>query len=378
MLRNGLKKYAKEHGTPLLIIDHKKIRDNYRTFKKHLPRVQAYYAIKANSEPEIIQTIFNMGGSFDVASLQEFKLVLGNIDKSQIKDLNYWIYDRIIMANTIKPVETLEKMVPYRTLMTYDNVEELKKIKRHCPNAGLILRLRVSNTGSMVELSSKFGCEPSEAVDLIEKAASMGLVVEGLSFHVGSQCTNWNNYLNALETSAEIFKEGRSRGINTIEILNIGGGFPANYDGQVEPFSKLASLLRREINRLFPKNIEIVAEPGRFMVANAARLITKIIGKSVRDGKTTYHIDDGVYNTLSGVVFDHCTYHFKSFKKGPTSVCAVVGPTCDAFDSVSSSEELPDLNLHDYLYVNDIGAYSNASATNFNGFNKAKILHINQ
>ena len=369
-------KLAQKHGTPLLIIDHEMIRRQYKLLQKYLPRVGLYYAIKANSEPEIIKTLAPLNAGYDVASIQEYNLVLNSVPKKEKADLNAFIYDRIIVANTIKPVETLKKLANKKILVTYDNPEELIKLKKYCPDAGLICRIKVANVGSVVELSSKFGVEPGDASNLIESAFKMGLTVEGLSFHVGSQCLNIENYINALEASAIIFKEIRSRGYN-LKLLNIGGGFPVPYDDSVISFVKLAKKLRVEIDRLFPEEIEVVAEPGRFLAAESGILIVKIIGKAIRDGKTVYYINDGVYNTLSGVIFDHIPYHFKSTKRGPTSISSVVGPTCDAFDTVSTSEDLPDLKIGDYLYVENIGAYSNASATNFNGFPKAKILHIN-
>lgn len=371
-----LKALAKKHGTPLLIIDHNIIRRQYKALRKHLPRVGLYFAIKANPEPEIIRTLSALNAGYDVASFPEFGSVLKNVPAKEKKDLNAFIYDRIILANTIKPVETLKKLANYNTLMTYDNYEELKKIKKHCPDAGLICRIKVANVGSVVELSSKFGVEPGDAPNLIEKAFQMGLVVEGLSFHVGSQCLNIDNYINALEASAIIFKEVEARGCK-LRLLNIGGGFPVPYDSNYVPINVLARKLKAEIDRLFPKEIEIVAEPGRFLVAESATLLTKIIGKARRDDKIVYYIDDGVYNTLSGVVFDHIPYHFKSFRKGEKKLCAVVGPTCDAFDTVSTAEFLPEQEIGDLLYVENIGAYSSASATNFNGFPKAKVLNIN-
>jgi len=233
----------------------------------------------------------------------------------------------------------------------------------------------VQNVGSMVELSSKFGVEPGDAANLIEKAFKLGLTVEGLSFHVGSQCSNIDNYLNALEAAAEIFRETKKRGYG-LKLLNIGGGFPVPYDETAPPFKELAKKLGPEIDRLFPEEIEVVAEPGRFLVATAATLVVSIIGCAWRDGKTVYYVDDGVYGTLSGVVYDHCSYHFNSFNKGEKKLCSVVGPTCDAFDTVSTAEMLPDLEIGDLLYVKNIGAYSNASATNFNGFPKAKIVNL--
>ena len=368
---------AKKNGTPVFILDHKKIRENYREFKKALPRVQAYYAVKANSNPEIVKTLYSMGASFDVASFPEFMVVYKNIKNLSEKKRQDFIWDKIIYANTIKREETLRKLDKYKPLVTYDNMYELEKIKKHCPHAGLVLRIRVPNTGSMVELSSKFGVHPGEAVDLILESFKTGLVVEGISFHVGSQCNNFENYMQALQLSSSILKEAESRG-HKINILDMGGGFPVKYNSKVKSFKTLARKLNAEIDRLFPKDIEILAEPGRFMVANAATLVTKVIGKALRDGKTCYYVDDGVYHTFSGIVFDHCTYPLKSFKDGEKKVCAVFGPTCDALDTISIAEELPELEIGDYLYAENIGAYSIASSTYFNGFPPAKVVHINR
>jgi ornithine decarboxylase len=377
--RRTLKKLAEEHGTPLFVVDHDELRRNYATFKKYLPRIQAYYAVKANPDPAIVKTLFDAGASFDVASMPEFHIVHEYIKDMPDKQRQAWIWDKIIYANPIKANETLQELNPYKPLVTYDNYEEIRKIKKHAPQAGLALRLKVPNTGAMVELSSKFGASPGEAVDLILAADKVGLTVEGISFHVGSQTTNFGNYVAAINLAANIFKEAKDRGYTKMNLLDIGGGFPAPYDDTVKPFRELASIINRELNRLFPKNIQILAEPGRFLCATAATAVSKIIGKAVREGKLCYYINDGVYHTFSGVIFDHCHYHMKSFKRGPTQICAVFGPTCDALDVVSLAEELPgDLQLGDLLYSEQIGAYSHASSTHFNGFPPATVVHINQ
>ena len=173
--------------------------------------MQAYYAVKANPAPEIVRTLYQAGASFDVASLPEFMLVYENIKHLPAKERQDFIWDKIIYANPIKPKETLQALDQYKPLVTYDNLDELRKIKRYAPHAGLVLRLRVPNTGSMVELSSKFGCDPGEAVDLILEAFRIGLVVEGLSFHVGSQCTNFENFVQALNMAAAVMRRGRAR-----------------------------------------------------------------------------------------------------------------------------------------------------------------------
>lgn len=377
MTARQLKAIAHQYGTPVVVIDHEILRRNYATFRRRLPKVQAYYAVKANPAPEIVCTLYRAGASFDVASLPEFMLVYENIKHLPAKARQDFIWDKIVYANPIKPKETLQALDRYRPLVTYDNRAELGKIRQYAPNAGLALRLRVPNTGSMVELSSKFGCDPGEAVDLIEEAFQAGLVVEAVSFHVGSQCSNFENFVQALNIAAAVMREAASRG-RAIKILDIGGGFPAPYTRHVKPFSALARKINAEIARLFPDEIEILAEPGRFLVATAATVVARVIGKSVRDGKTCYYIDDSVYSTYSGILFDHCEYKVKAFKKGPVEVCAVFGQTCDGLDSISQSEELPDLEIGDLVYSENIGAYSTASATWFNGFPPARLVHVNE
>lgn len=377
MTTRKLQALAREHGTPIVVIDHNVLRANYASFKKHLPKVQAYFAVKANPEPAIVRTFYSAGASFDVASLPEFMLVYENIKHLPAKEQQDFIWDKIIYANPIKPKETLQALDQYKPLVTFDNLAELKKIKEFAPHAGVVVRLRVPNTGSMVELSSKFGCDPGEAVDLVQAAFEMGLVAEGLSFHVGSQCTNFQNFVQALEMASAVMRESESRG-HPLKILDIGGGFPAHYNKHVKPFSLLARKINAEIDRLFPKNIQIIAEPGRFLVATAATSIARVVGKAVRDGKTCYYIDDSVYHTFSGIIFDHCQYSLKAFKKGPAEICAVFGQTCDALDKISLSEDLPDLGIGDLVYSENIGAYSSASATWFNGFPPAKVIHVNE
>ena len=376
--RQMLEDLARTYGTPIFIIDHQKIRDNYCEFKKNFPNVQVYFAVKANSNPEIVKTLIDLGASFDVASMPEFMIVYNYIKDMPAKERQDWIWDRIIYANTIKPIETLEELNQYKPLVTFDNIEELRKIRAHAPQAGLVLRLRVPNTGSMVELSSKFGADPGEAVDLIAAAFDLGLVVEGLSFHVGSQCTNFGNYVSALEIASNIIEEAEHRLGKKIRILDIGGGFPVKYNPEVRSIEELSVKLNAEIARLFPCDMEILAEPGRFLVANACTLVAKVVGKAYRDGKPSYYINDGVYHTYSGQVFDHCTYPVLAFKEGQRQISAVFGPTCDAFDTITLSAELPDLEIGDLVYSENIGAYSIASSTYFNGFPPAKVVHINK
>ena len=377
MTPKDLEVLAGQHGTPLVVVDHEVIRANYAAFRRHLPKVQAYYAVKANPEPAIVRTLYRAGASFDVASLQEFMLVHRHVEHLPASEQQDFIWDKVIYANPVKPKETLRALDRYKPLVTADSLLELQKIREYAPHAGVVMRLRVPNTGSMVELSSKFGCDPGDAVDLIDAAFGMGLTVEGLSFHVGSQCTNFLNFVQALNMAAAVMKEAGSRG-RTLKIIDIGGGFPAPYHRDVKPIEVLAARINAEIDRLFPGDIQIIAEPGRFLVATAVTAVARIIGKTRRDGKTCYYIDDSVYHTYSGIIFDHCQYHLKALRGGPTEICAVFGQTCDGLDTISLSEELPDLALDDLVHAENIGAYASASSTFFNGFPPAKVVHVNE
>lgn len=385
-----LQQLAAKHGTPLFVVDHEIIRTNFREFTEKLPDVQVYFAIKSNSNPEILKTMYDLGSGFDVASVQEFRMVYKNAQNLPEKKRLEFIWDKMIYANTIKPADDLKKLS--RIMVTFDNIEELKKIKAANPKLGLILRLRVPNTGSIVELSSKFGADPGEAVDLMIEAIKLGLEVGGISFHVGSQCNNFENYIQAFNLASSVFKEAKLRGLDIgfnvnakdvkkTKVLDIGGGFPVKYTSEDKSFGALGRKLNSELKRLFGKeeNLKIIAEPGRFMVATACTLVTKIIGKSVRDEKTCYYLDDGVYHTFSGQIYDHQHYPLHSFKEGEKKIVSTFGPTCDAFDTISLADELPeDLQIDDLLYAENIGAYTFASATYFNGFKPPRVVHINR
>ena len=285
-----LLRLAKTHGTPLVVVDHKVLRENYAQFRKYLPRVQVYYAVKANSAPEIVQTFYEAGASFDVASVAEFLTVHENIKDLPDEQRQDFIWDRIIYANPIKATETLEQLDPYKPLVTYDNHEEVIKIARHAPHAGLVLRLRVPNTGSMVELSSKFGALPGEAVDLIAFAHNNKLEVEGLSFHVGSQCTNVQNYIQALHLAVEHLRRSqdarlraqaaRHRRRLSRPLRRHRPGLQDAGQGDQPGAGPAVSAADRDSRRA-----------GRFLVASAATAVAQIIGKAVRDGKLCYYIE---------------------------------------------------------------------------------------
>lgn len=395
MNKEILSKLTRENETPFLVIDHEQIRKNYLRFRERLPRVQIYYAVKANSDPEIIKTLYQLGSSFDVASLPEFNLVFDLVQHLPPKELQSFIWKHIIYANPVKKPDSLHVLNLYKPLLTYDSVEEMRKIKEHCPDAGLLLRIKISDEGSIVKFSNKFGIEPELAADLIEESVKEGLSVEGISFHAGSQCNNPENFVKALETVSEIFKKVEEKGIEIgesiskgylIRIIDIGGGFPVKYNGDEQSFNTLAKTINRELDRLFPADkFDIIAEPGRFLVANAGTAVAKVILAKHSSKPIAYHIDDGIYHTYSAVLFDHIPVRLKSFKEGELIESSVFGPTCDGLDTLSENEYihntskifLPLLEEGDFIYSENLGAYTSASSTHFNGMPPAKVIHIN-
>lgn len=368
-VENLMRAMLKRHRTPFMIIRRNVLKRQYGRFRKCLPDITPYYAIKANPHPGIIKTFVELGSSFDVASGTEMKHVL-HLGASP---------GRIIFANTIKSDEDIVVARRRRVrLMTFDNEPELYKLAKYYPRAHVLVRIKVANKGSQVELSLKFGADPEHAFFLLRKARALGLKPMGVSFHVGSQSTNVENYLQALEISAGIFKEAKKNGL-PLKIMDIGGGFPIqHFDNEIGiNFERMACQIKQQMKALFDKNVRFIAEPGRFLVGPAGILVTQVIGRTFRNNKNYYYLNDGIYGDFSGMVFDHCRYEFRTLRRGQKFLSALAGPTCDSFDTLSMSEEMPELYVGDVVYVKNIGAYSCASATtNFNGFPPAKIILV--
>ncbi len=358
----------KKHKTPFMVIRKGILEKQFRRFQKALPNVTPYYAIKSNPHPKIIQTFLKLGSCFDVASAGEMRQVLRLGAKP----------NQIIFANTIKSVDDIVAAKRMRVkLMTFDNEPELYKIAEHYPGAHVIVRLKVENDKSQVNLSLKFGADPEVAFLMLKKAKQLGLHPVGVSFHVGSQSKNVEIYLQALEITSGIFKEAKENGI-LLRIVDIGGGFPIpHFDGEIGiNFERMAAEIRKHIRHLkFDKKVHFIAEPGRFFSGPAGLLVTQVVGRTFRNNKNYYYINDGVYQDFSGLVFDHCKYEFKTLRRGQKFLSCLAGPTCDSFDTLATDAEIPELYMNDVVYVKNIGAYSCASAVpNFNGFPPAKII----
>ena len=302
-----------------------------------------------------------------------------NIKHLPAREQQDFIWDKIVFANPTKPKETLRGTRPLPAAGHFrQRRTSCRKIKQHAPNAGVVLRLRVPNTGSMVELSSKFGCDPGEAVDLILEAFRIGLMVEGLSFHVGSQCTNFDNFVQALNMAAAVMRESAARAATRCRswtsaavsrCLTTGmSNLSACWRARSTPRSTGSS---PTTSRSSPSQAGSWSRPQpRWWQGSSAR--RSATGRPATSSTTAS------ITRFPGIIFDHCQYHIKAFKEGKLEICSVFGQTCDGLDTISHSEELPELEIEDLVYSENIGAYSNASSTWFNGFPPAKVVHINE
>jgi ornithine decarboxylase len=356
---------AAKHGTPLLVVSRAKLKDNYLTLRDSLPNVDLFYAVKANPHAAVVKAINDIGGRFDISSVGEFELT------RRLKVTG----DRLVYTQPIKKPEEIEYLSAHGVdLFVYDNEEELYKIKKAAPGARLLLRIATANPHCVVNLNYKFGAEPGEAEGLIGKAAAMGLAVKGIAFHVGSQSANYYAYVDTILTCKRIYDLVALKGMK-MDILDIGGGFPVKYLENIMPIHRFCEPINDALNNYF-MGTRIIAEPGRVICGDAAVLITRVVGKSIRNAVQWYYIDDGLYNSFSGKVYDHADYEIVSKRRENPGRCVLAGPTCDSFDVISSDIVLPELSIGDLLLVPSMGAYTNVSATEFNLLPRTKIVTI--
>jgi ornithine decarboxylase len=342
---------------------------NYRALQRHLPNVQFFYAAKANPDQLILKALCKLGCSVDVCSAGEAKMAFRAGFRPEA------------MIHT-HPCKTVNNLVEcYRQgirWFTYDTAFELPKMAEHAPEANLLLRLAVSGASSVIDLSSKFGAAQHEALPLLSRAAQLGLQVRGLSFHVGSQCLSPDDFTTALMAARRIWDQGLARGL-PLEVLDIGGGIPAPYRTEILSLESFCQSLSQALETTFGDlAVRIIAEPGRCLCAEAVTLVTSVIGKSVRGGRTWYIIDDGLYGSFSGKVYDHADFPLIAEGAEEKSLfpCVVAGPTCDSTDVVARDQLLPELDIGELLLVPTMGAYTSASASAFNGLALARSVAI--
>lgn len=362
--KTDVERLAAEYGSPLLVLSLGQIRKNYELLKKHMPRVQVHYAIKANPHPEILRVMKEMGSCFDVASDGEIRT---------LHDMGVE-GERLIYANPVKTGVGLKACNECGVhKMTFDSASEIAKIQSACPGTTVLLRLRIDNSSAHVDLNKKFGAARENALDLMLKAKEAGLDMAGIAFHVGSQTVSAEPYLHALDIARELFEEAKASGLE-LRILDIGGGFPIPEPKVKFNLPEMLQQINARLDEDFP-NIEIWSEPGRYICGTAVNLITSVIGVTERGGQPWYFLDEGLYGTFSGVIFDQWDFKLISFKEGEERVAATfAGPSCDSLDIMFRGRMTAPLEVGDLLLVPSCGAYTSASATTFNGFSRARFV----
>jgi ornithine decarboxylase len=363
-----IRRLVGEFGSPLLILDCERVRVQFRKLSKALPHVQLHYALKPLPHPAVVQTVLAEGGFLDLATTGEVQLAqrLGVTP------------GRCIHTHPIKRPADIANALAYgvRTFVA-DNPDEVRKFARLGAVAELLLRVSFRSTGAACDLSRKFGCDPESLLDLARLAADLGISVRGLSFHAGSQAADATKHVEAVQACAQLMRAARREKLGALDTLDIGGGFPIDYAQPVQDIGRFCAPLRAALARL-PRRVRVIAEPGRYIVGPAAIGVASVMGRAQREGHWWYYLDDGLYGSYSGQLFDHARYPVEPLRAGGEQLPAVLaGPTCDSIDVIAENLMLPKLKVGDLLVGRAMGAYTWASATEFNFFPKATVVAVN-
>ena len=358
-----------EHGSPLLVLDCAELRNRYRLLQQQLPGADLYYAIKAFAHPAALEVLNELGANFDVASAGEIDL---------LKDLQI-SGRRTIHTHPIKKDADIKAALRGgSTTFVVDNIDELKKLIPYKQRIGLLLRVSFRSDSAKVDLSRKFGCAPDQVAELVSQAAELGVHVRGLSFHVGSQSLSPDTHVDAIKRCADLIREIEQREDRPMDLLDIGGGFPVDYSMSGFDTESYFAPIRTALKEL-PEHISIIAEPGRFLIAPAVTGISSVTGKARRGEYLWYYLDDGIYGSYSGQLFDHTTYPLQIINDSQERERSILaGPTCDSIDIIAEDVELPELQEGDLVVGHMMGAYTHATSTRFNSLEAAKIIVINK
>jgi ornithine decarboxylase len=363
-----IRRLVKEFGSPLLIVDCERVRVQLRKLRKALPGVDLHYALKPLPHPAVVATVSEEGAFLDLATTGEVHLAqrLG-IDPQ-----------RCIHTHPIKRDQDIRNALEFgvRTFVA-DNPDEVRKFAAYADRAELLLRVSFRSPGAMCDLSRKFGCDPENAVALARLAAELGIEVRGLSFHVGSQAADAVKHVEAIEACAALLATARKAKLGVCDTLDIGGGFPIDYMSTVPEIGPFCAPIRAALGKL-AKRVRIIAEPGRYIAGPAAIGVASVMGRAQREGHWWYYLDDGLYGSYSGQLYDHARYPVEPLRGSEEKLPSVLaGPTCDSIDVIAENLMLPELKAGDLIVGRAMGAYTWASASEFNFFPKATVVSVN-
>ncbi len=360
---------VEQFGAPLLLLDCDVIRSQYRALKNALPTVTLHFALKPLPHPAVVKTLLEEGASFDLATTGEVELVAQQGVPAE----------RTIHTHPIKRDSDIRDALAYGcNVFVVDNLNELAKFKAYKDEVELLVRLSFRNSEAFADLSKKFGCSPEQALTIIETAKEWNIRIKGLSFHVGSQTMNPQKYVDAIRTCKQVMEQVVERGLPALSTLDIGGGFPVSYSKHVTPIDEFCVPINEALNEL-PETVHVIAEPGRFIVAQSMMSVASVMGQAEREGQIWYYLDDGIYGSFSGLMFDDAQYPLVTLKQGGEYLPSVLaGPTCDSIDVIAENVMLPQLDNGDLVVGRMMGAYTSATATDFNFFKRAQTIVFNE
>lgn len=361
------------YDTPYFLFSKKKILDKFAEFKKNFPRASIHYAMKANSEPEILKILAEAGSGFEVASKYELDL----LKKLKVQP------SKIVYGTSVKPATHIEDFVEYGVeRYAFDSMPELEKISSKIPGAKVYVRTIVNDSGSVFKFSEKFGTDYTNIVQLLSHAKELKLIPYGISFHVGSQASDVKAWASAIKMLAPVLRDLKNAHIN-IEVLNLGGGYPAQYASSMEvpSLEEIAKYVYAEYKKL-PYQPKLILEPGRGMIAHSGILVASVIARIERKGYTWLFLDAGAYNGLFESMAYQGSTRFSVTSMRPVgdsgeSLFALAGPTGDSPDVITHEALLPgDIEVGDKLIFHNVGAYNLFFASTFNGFPKPSVYTI--
>lgn len=332
-----------------------------------------------------MSTLAAIGTGFDCASKTEIQLVQGLGVPAE----------RVIYANPCKQVSQIKYAASNGVqMMTFDSEIELMKVARAHPKAKLVLRIATDDSKAVCRLSVKFGATLKTSRLLLERAKELNIDVIGVSFHVGSGCTDPDTFVQAVSDARCVFDMATEVGFS-MHLLDIGGGFPGSEDTKLK-FEEITSVINPALDKYFPSDsgVRIIAEPGRYYVASAFTLAVNIIAKKTvwkeqpgsddedesNEQTFMYYVNDGVYGSFNCILYDHA--HVKALlQKRPKPdekyySSSIWGPTCDGLDRIVERCNLPEMHVGDWMLFENMGAYTVAAASTFNGFQRPNIYYV--
>ncbi len=366
--RESIVHLVKRYGSPLFIIDLERVRAQYRRLTLALPGVDLHYALKPLPHGSVIEALRGEGASFDLATNGEVDLVqrLG-VDPQ-----------RCIHTHPIKRESDIRTALAYGVeRFVVDNPDELRKFAAFRQRASLLIRVSFRSPGAVCDLSRKFGCAPESVTELLELADDLRIKVEGLSFHVGSQTADSSMHVKAIEVCGELMQR-RAQSDRPLTLLDIGGGFPVDYAQRSLPIEEYCEPIRTALRAIDP-GVRVIAEPGRYIAAPSAVAVSSVMGRALRDDRWWYYLDDGLYGSYSGQMYDHARYPIEALVSSDARYPSVLaGPTCDSIDVITETLDLPKLDVGDLIVGREMGAYTWASASDFNFFPRATVLALDR